>query len=112
MSKKFRPWTNEEAATAARIWRELGDAPKAVKYRAIGEAIGRSAGAVEGQWKSRGPSFVGVGLVSDPVISRGGPPAHVIEERNRAYAADVSTTAYWMGDPLPGRSALARRAGA
>lgn len=40
--------------------------------------------------------------------SRKPPPAHVIAERDRAYAAEQTPNQHWLGDPLPGRSALER----
>jgi len=108
MSKKGLPWTAEECATAARMWQELGDMTKIQKCREIGKAIGRSYLAVEFQEKVRGPTFDGIAPVAERLDPRNCPPAHVLEERNRAYAGDVSLTAAWMGDPLPGRSALER----
>jgi hypothetical protein len=48
--------------------------------------------------------------IRPPVVDVPPPPA-VIEERDRALAADaeLSPGALHLGDPLPGRSALARR---
>ena len=37
------------------------------------------------------------------------PPPEVIDERNRAYFAEVPVSVTLMGDPLPGRSALDKK---
>lgn len=39
------------------------------------------------------------------------PSNEVLEERNRAYYPEISLTAFLMGDPRPGRSALDRKLG-
>jgi hypothetical protein len=36
------------------------------------------------------------------------PPAHVMAERDRAYAVEPTPNMIVLGDPLPGRSALER----
>lgn len=104
----YRPWTREDCATAARMWREMSAQDEEARAAAIGHMIARKPHTVLRRHLEFGSSFAGEG------VSRAAPrapvPPHVLAERDAIIAASPrSLTAALLGDPLPGRSALDRR---
>lgn len=113
--KKAQPWTQDEAATAAEIWREeLGRAygfrrlPRGARLAAIlkiAEVIGRTRESVLARLEVYGSGFASH-IYQTPIY--GVPPTRVLAERDRrSEAADArDLTGFLMGDPPRGYSAL------
>lgn len=95
-------WTPEALALLAQRLAEK------VPVRLIAEELGRNRSTVRAKISYMKGSFKGrpgAGNVT-PVYA----PDHVMEERDRVINGQRTLTGVMFGDPLPGRSALDRRA--
>jgi hypothetical protein len=121
---KYRRWTEEDCSIAATLYAaEIERGPQGPSVKFVAERLGRSFASVMQRLHERGPTFNGpqrylhrhVGRERSKTayictVHSEPPPAHVISEWNRRSTLQpASLTAFLMGDPLPGTSALDRR---
>lgn len=100
---KRRPWTEEDQATASRLYRENQN------YKLTAEIMGRSASIVRDwlQGKRGHRRIKRTDIKANDLIVV---PADRLELRERLYAAPYrDLTGYLLGDPPVGFSALDRR---
>lgn len=112
------PWSDQEIATAARLWREMITEPasrgekvlgrKDAVCEAIGRAIGRTVWAVKCRYRDFGVGFITppaatAGKTVDPLIDPGAERGRLVLLRARARQ---DAAAAWLNDPPPGFSAL------